>query len=974
MKPVAVAAFLALLLIASGCGSAVAGAVWYFLPEEKDEEPVAQETIVEPDAPVVIIPTLSGVYSGDLDINYTLTDQDSDSVDVVIYFSLDSGANYTTAATESLDPRSEGTSALTSSPTGVNHLFVWDMLTDVGVGRVDTVRLRFTPSDSLTGAPAETADFVVDNTPPTVQIKEFTGVQSGEVTVAYRILDGASDLTDIEVEFSTDGGVSYWSATENTASSFTEGTTGLASSPGGTLHIFVWDSVADCAGYRCAPEEPLVRIRITPSDLLPGLPVSTEDFALDNNEPPAVAVQTPLTPPAKKGNVTITYTLSDPEADTCSISVLYSATSGLTWGQAIRGSGGDPVTGLSSSVTGTTHTYIWNSIANLGYCSETQVLIAIIPRDFKDGTGGLSDFFAVDNNLAPSASIMTPADVQSGSFYILYYLFDGGGDIIEIQADYSPDGGANWYPATLDAFAPEGTTPLASAPTGYPHIFQWDSDNPADMQGQYSDRVIFRIKPTDEYANEGEYAYTGEFAVSNNSAPSVIVASPPASPAQAGDIVLDYNLCDDESQDCDVVMEFSTDGGGTWLPATMASGSEPSTQRNSLPGGGAPHSFTWDSAADIDTLAEDVRFRMTPYDFPDRAGTPGITTAFVIDNSHWSPPVQVTSTGYNSINPAVHAAPDGTVHLVWQEYTFGDYSIYYSKKIGNFWSDPINISTAPRSCYYPDVVAGTDGTVHVVWFMADWEGDDQIHYRQYDGSKWLTTEQLTNSYQDVHLPSIALDENNDPWVVFAHINSANYNIYCMRHDGTDWLTPELIGYTNINYEFPTIRSGPDGSIMHVAYRRDRSDPCRIYYADHDGSAWTPVDIVYEYSGDYMWEPDVSVDSGGFVHIVWTRGDRAYYTTNASGTWSAPVDFSPSNIERPQVAAHSSTYVHTIWCLNSQDIYYKRFDGASWTTQEQVDLNGQIAKEPYMRRGLDGRIHLAYYEHDGTTWQIQYTSR
>jgi hypothetical protein len=235
---------------------------------------------------------------------------------------------------------------------------------------------------------------------------------------------------------------------------------------------------------------------------------------------------------------------------------------------------------------------------------------------------------------------------------------------------------------------------------------------------------------------------------------------------------------------------------------------------------------------------------------------------------------------------------------------------------------------------------------------------------------------LTSSTSDVHVPSIAVDGSNNPWVAFSMSYMGYYNIYCMRYSGTSWLAAERVGYTNAHYEFPTIRSGPGGSVMHVTYRRNHNNPCRIYYTNNDGTGWlTPV-TVYEVTGDYMLSPDISVDTGGFVHIVWYSDldKKAYYTTNASGSWSTPVDFSPSNVDRPQVVAHSSTYVHTVWCLNSEDIYYKRFDGVLWTIQEQVDLNSQSAREPYMRRGLDGRIHLAYYEYDGTNWQIHYTSR
>ena len=91
--------------------------------------------------------------------------------------------------------------------------------------------------------------------------------------------------------------------------------------------------------------------------------------------------------------------------------------------------------------------------------------------------------------------------------------------------------------------------------------------------------------------------------------------------------------------------------------------------------------------------------------------------------------------------------------------------------------------------------------------------------------------------------------------------------------------------------------------------------------------------------------------------------------------NAAISSCSSNVSRPQVAAYSPDNVHVVWCNDSQDIYYKKYDGISWSASpDKIDIGSADARYPYMRKGQDGRIHLVYYEYEGSDWQIWYTSR
>jgi len=114
------------------------------------------------------------------------------------------------------------------------------------------------------------------------------------------------------------------------------------------------------------------------------------------NTRPSASVTTPSD--TKSGDISIAYTLSDAQSDSCSIQAQYSTNDGATWSTATGGPGGEGVSGLSSSPSGVPHVWVWNSTADLGMTLNSNVQIRITPSDAGGpGTGGTTNSFTVDN-------------------------------------------------------------------------------------------------------------------------------------------------------------------------------------------------------------------------------------------------------------------------------------------------------------------------------------------------------------------------------------------------------------------------------------------------------------------------------------------------------------------------------------------------------------------------------------------------
>jgi len=117
--------------------------------------------------PAALLEPLPATVGGDVVIRYRLFDLESDTVTAAIEYSTN-GTTFTSAI-ERIAPPSEGTTGLASSPIGTSHFFVWDTLSELGLGEHRFVLFRIRPFDVTAGAVALSAAFRVDNVRPTVE-------------------------------------------------------------------------------------------------------------------------------------------------------------------------------------------------------------------------------------------------------------------------------------------------------------------------------------------------------------------------------------------------------------------------------------------------------------------------------------------------------------------------------------------------------------------------------------------------------------------------------------------------------------------------------------------------------------------------------------------------------------------------------------------------------------------------------------
>ena len=371
----------------------------------------------------------------------------------------------------------------------------------------------------------------------------------------------------------------------------------------------------------------------------------------DDDGPPNARVEAIVTDPSavQKNEVSLTYSLVDPDSNRASIEVRYSTDGGATFDPnpatefGVPGGPSDGTINLATSPSpGTAHTFIWDTLADLGPLLETQVQLRVTPSDSETGIAGTTASFAVNNAPKPPpwVTINSVFSPQNGDVRVIYRLLDNLVSYLAITVEYSLTGGPPFLPATeIPGLPSDGTTGLrASPPPGMLHNFFWDTLADGVGLGATPDTAVIRITPYDT-SQAGLPVLSNSFDVNNstNTPPSVVITQPTPGPLPTGDVDIDYDLIDPESNRIAIGVEFSTDAGVSFAPASRGSGSDLTWHLTSSPTG-VSHRFVWATLPDVGAANyPQCRIRIIPSDGAG-GGVPGETADFAVTNLDTVPP------------------------------------------------------------------------------------------------------------------------------------------------------------------------------------------------------------------------------------------------------------------------------------------------------------------------------------------------
>lgn len=377
--------------------------------------------------------------------------------------------------------------------------------------------------------------------------------------------------------------------------------------------------------------------------------------------------------------------------------------------------------------------------------------------------------------------------------------------------------------------------------------------------------------------------------------------------------------------------------------------------------------------------------------------------AFALGN-----PVKISISSNDVINPVTVTDSTGYLHAVWQELTPGQAwtgvnpGIYYSRWNGDTWSEPLKISENTDFASNPSIAVDSNNTVHVVW-------DDSTYGQCADGNpppcqqnsglpiiayKTRTSAGVWSSISTLpapagtiasRFPKIAINSINEPNVFFTSNTNGNQDsIYWTSFTGAAWTTPQLISQnaasTNItDSQWVDVKNDNAGNIHLVYWSFGQS----LFYRKLTNNVFsTPFQV--NTSGN-MESTRLGATPGGEVFITWYQVGNTSINVRwtQSGVWQSPIALTTigqrSHWGYPimGVTTDSKERAYVGWGEKDSgdgliDLKFKAFTG-TWGAAQDVDLNNQDADTPFVYPDKWDNQHFMWAEKNPSTglWELMY---
>jgi len=251
----------------------------------------------------------------------------------------------------------------------------------------------------------------------------------------------------------------------------------------------------------------------------------------------------------------------------------------------------------------------------------------------------------------------------------------------------------------------------------------------------------------------------------------------------------------------------------------------------------------------------------------------------------WTTSKRFTYTSGPSQNPDVSVDASGNPHVVWQDDASGNEEIYYKKSSdrGTSWAANKRLTWTSGGSGFPTVGTGPSGRVHLVWreYTA---GNYEVYFRRSTngGLNWTASQRLTWNSGASEAPAIGLLPSGNPHVIWQDNTPGDYEVYYAKSAdaGVTWAANQRLTWTSGASNSPDIAVGPTSHVSAVwADPTPGNSEIYLKRSANWGTSWTANKRLTWTSGGSE-VPAIGVDSSGNLHIVWqdnTPGnDELYY--------------------------------------------------------------------------------------------------
>jgi hypothetical protein len=240
--------------------------------------------------------------------------------------------------------------------------------------------------------------------------------------------------------------------------------------------------------------------------------------------------------------------------------------------------------------------------------------------------------------------------------------------------------------------------------------------------------------------------------------------------------------------------------------------------------------------------------------------------------------VRIDDTGnqaVDQISPALAVGPDGTLHAVWQDQrdTGTNAHLYYASSSdgGLTWSANSKITTSTSYSHgEPALVAAPDGLLHLVWRGSTSRGS-KIFYSVRSNGTWGAAVPVDTGSAATQrgLPRLVLDGQNGLRAAWEDSREGGTTIYSARLPlpGSTWGADSRIPAAGVVASRASLAAAKTGA-LYLAYQGDMG--VFVMRSDDNGTGWSAPQRVDDGQGTKFTDPQIVVDAMGGVHCIWCQ--------------------------------------------------------------------------------------------------------
>ncbi|CUS81419.1 Cohesin domain-containing protein [Candidatus Kryptobacter tengchongensis] len=585
--------------------------------------------------PSIKLSGIVGEVSGDVRIDYVISDIEGDSVRLRCEYSVDGDSWFVASVVGD---------TVNIGRDRYRGYLIWRSKLDLA-DYSGEVSFRVTPRDNdpHNWGAFDLVRFKIDNYHRHRIVWSLTDTlseYSDTIKVNYTLIDTTKDILKLKGYYRKDAEVNWKVATliGDTANLDTTKYTG----------IIRWLSRRDLDGY-----DGYVWLKFEVNDGWVSNSGDSLRFKLDNNYPP-LAILARVTS-EQSDSVRLRYTLSDVEGDSLKIVVEYSE-DGNTWrGAKIVGDTIIKPSNYSGEI-------VWLSREDLPG-RDLYVYVRLTPMDNDIGEADTIRF-KLDNNYPPVVKIDSIYGIKrrTGAYKdtltFFFSILDSEGDTVRLRF---------FFKNADSVDAPWSYVTVSSGDTGdvMPgrYTFKWATN--VDLPGS-AGNYYFKIIPSDLDQGLSDSILV---QIDNLGVPHIALLDSFAG-EYTGDITFNYRIVDEEGDTIKLVAEFSQDDGRSWRKATVVGDTLISDSTKYV------GSLIWKSNMDLSGFDGFVRFRITPFD-----ANRGIRSEVIFHLDNNGPPVVSLLDTFDVVGG------DILIRFLVRDLEGDSLRFEYKYKFGHSWRD-----------------------------------------------------------------------------------------------------------------------------------------------------------------------------------------------------------------------------------------------------------------------------------------------